>query len=100
LGLDAIYIQAKRYSDGNVVGRPAIQSFAGSLEGNRARKGVFITTSRFSKDAEEYVNRIEKKIILLDGQKLAELMIDHGIGVSETAQYVIKKIDLDYFENE
>jgi restriction system protein len=98
LGLDAIYIQAKRYSEANVVGRPAVQNFAGSLEGNRARKGVFITTSRFSKDAEDYVCRIEKKIILIDGSKLAELMIDHGVGVSETAHYIIKKIDNDYFE--
>lgn len=96
LGLDAIYIQAKRWTA--VVGRPEIQSFAGSLEGNRARKGVFITTSQFSKDAREYVTRIEKKIVLIDGQELAQLMIDFGVGVTEVDTYKVKKLDRDYFE--
>lgn len=96
LGLDVIYIQAKRWE--SIVGRPVVQAFAGSLEGFRARKGVLITTSDFSQQAREYVERIEKKIILVDGQQLAELMIDYNVGVSEVAQYVIKRIDSDYFE--
>jgi restriction system protein len=95
LGLDAVYIQAKRWE--NTVGRPVVQAFAGSLEGQRARKGVFITTSQFSQDAKEYVNRIEKKIVLIDGEQLAQLMIAHGIGVTEIANYVVKKVDLDCF---
>ncbi len=98
LGLDVVYIQAKRWE--GTVGRPVVQTFAGSLEGFRARKGVLITTSNFSKTAKDYVTRIEKKIVLIDGEQLAELMIDHGVGVSEVAQYTIKKIDLDYFETE
>lgn len=96
LGLDVVYIQAKRWEA--TVGRPQIQAFAGSLEGHRARKGVFITTSRFSHDALEYVDRIEKKIVLIDGDTLVQLMIDHGIGVTEAASYVVKKVDTDYFE--
>jgi restriction system protein len=98
LGLDAIYIQAKRW-DGTV-GRPLIQAFAGGLEGRRARKGVFITTSQFSPEAKEYVNRIEKKIVLIDGEQLAQLMIDHGVGVAEIANYVVKRVDQDYFSEE
>lgn len=92
LGLDAIYIQAKRWKA--TVGRPEVQAFAGSLEGHRARKGVFITTSQFSPDAEEYVRRIEKKIILIDGPQLAGLCIDFGIGVDEIATYPVKRIIL------
>ncbi len=95
LGLDIIYIQAKRW-DG-VVGRPEVQKFAGALQGHRARKGILITTSCFSKDAEEYVSRIDSKIILIDGELLAQLMIDHSVGVSSVASYEIKKIDSDYF---
>lgn len=95
LGLDIVYIQAKRW-DGTV-GRPVVQAFAGSLEGFRARKGVFITTSSFSKDAREYVERIEKKIVLIDGEQLAQFMIDYGIGVTEVATYTVKKADQDYF---
>lgn len=95
LGLDVVYVQAKRWKD--TVGRPAVQAFAGSLEGHRARKGVFITTSEFSKDAHDYVNRIEKKIVLIDGEQLAQFMIDHGIGVTEVASYNVKKVDADYF---
>jgi restriction system protein len=98
LGLDAIYIQAKRWD--NIVGRPIVQAFAGSLEGQRARKGVLITTSQFSKDALDYVGKIEKKIVLIDGEQLAQLMIDHGIGVTEVATYVIKRVDQDYFSEE
>lgn len=98
LGLDVIYLQAKRWE--STVGRPVVQAFAGSLEGHRARKGVLITTSQFSNDAKDYVTRIEKKIVLIDGQQLAQLMIDHGLGVAEKATYTIKKIDGDYFSEE
>ena len=98
LGLDAIYIQAKRWE--GTVGRPVVQGFVGSLEGVRARKGVLISTSQFSPDAQEYVNRIGMKIVLIDGHELADLMIDHGVGVSPHATYVVKKIDLDYFGGE
>jgi restriction system protein len=97
LGLDAVYLQAKRWSA--VVGRPDVQKFAGSLEGQRARKGVFITTSQFSKEALDYVNRIEKKIVLIDGEQLSQLMIDFGIGVTEVDTYSVKKLDHDYFED-
>lgn len=96
LGLDMIYVQAKRWR--NVVGRPEIQKFAGSLEGQRAYRGIFITTSDFTKEAKEYVNRIEKKIILINGDDLAHYMIEYNIGVSKVTQYTLKKIDLDYFD--
>ncbi len=95
LGLDRIYIQAKRW-DG-VVGRPEIQKFAGALAGHKARKGVFITTSNFSKEAVDYAANIETRIVLIDGETFAQLMIDHNVGVSLVAYYDIKKIDLDYF---
>jgi restriction system protein len=98
LGLDAVYVQAKRWKA--TVGRPDVQSFAGSLEGHRARKGVFITTSQFSGDAKEYVNRIEKKIILIDGELLSSLCIEFGIGVEPVIAYTIHRIDVDYFEEE
>jgi restriction system protein len=96
LGLDVVYIQAKRWD--NTVGRPVVQAFAGSLEGQRARKGVLITTSQFSPDARDYVNRIEKRIVLMDGEQVAQYMIEFGVGVTEVATYVVKKIDLDYFD--
>lgn len=100
LGLETIYIQAKRWSD-NVVGRPDVQGFVGSLIGAKAKKGVFITTSRFSKAAEEYVSGVQDyKIILIDGEQLAHLMIEHGVGVSVEATYTIKKVDRDYFDIE
>lgn len=95
LGLDIIYIQAKRWE--NTVGRPEIQKFAGALQGKRARKGVFITTSNFSKDAKDYVENIDSKIILIDGKRLAKLMIENNVGVSPVSKYEIKRIDLDYF---
>lgn len=98
LGLDVIYIQAKRW-DGPV-GRPEIQKFAGALQGQRARKGVFITTSNFTKEALEYVSMIESKIILIDGERLASLMAEHNVGVSVVGQYEVKKIDSDYFDEE
>jgi len=96
LGLDIIYIQAKRWE--GTVGRPEIQKFSGALDGQRAKKGIFITTSEFSKEAEEFVNRIDKKIILIDGYSLARLMIDFGVGVTPVVTYEVKKIDSDYFE--
>lgn len=98
LGLDVIYIQAKRWE--GTVGRPDIQKFAGALQGQRARKGVFITTSTFSKEALEYTSMIESKIILIDGEKLASLMAEHNVGVSVVGQYEVKKIDSDYFNEE
>jgi restriction system protein len=98
LGLDAIYLQAKRWE--GTVGRPVVQAFAGSLEGHRARKGVLITTSQFSLDAQDYVTRIEKKIVLIDGEELAKLMMDYGIGVALDAIYELKRLDTDYFEEE
>ena len=99
LGLETIYLQAKRYSD-NAIGRPDIQAFVGALEMNRARKGVFITTSRFSRDAVEYVSMIEKKVVLIDGKQLAILMIEHDLGVFTKASYQIKAIDSDYFSED
>lgn len=98
LGLDVVYIQAKRWEGS--VGRPEVQKFAGSMEGFRARKGVVITTSSFAKNAHEYVERIERKIVLIDGARLAELMIDYGIGVETARSNVVKKVDLDYFVDE
>lgn len=98
LGLDVVYVQAKRWKNTNTVGRPEVQGFAGSLEGHRARKGVFITASKFTQDAIEYVQRIERKIVLINGEELAQLMIDHNIGVADVANYTVKRIDNDYFE--
>lgn len=98
LGLDAVYLQAKRWA--NTVGRPEIQGFSGSLDGVRARKGVFITTSRFSREAREYVGLIDKKIALIDGAELAGLMIDYGVGVATATTYAIQKIDSDYFDED
>lgn len=99
LGLDVIYIQAKKW-DNTPVSRPEIQKFAGALQGQRAKKGIFITTSNFTKNAIEYVSMIESKIVLIDGEQLAKYMIDFDIGVSKIATYDIKKIDTDYFIEE
>jgi restriction system protein len=99
LGLDNIYIQAKKWVD-TIVGRPIVQAFAGSLEGHRARKGVMITTSSFSNDAKNYVQKIEKKIVLIDGKRLAQLMIEHNVGVIVTKTYTLKKVDQDFFGTE
>lgn len=98
LGLDIIYIQAKRWK--GTVGRPEIQQFAGALQGNRAKKGVLLTTSSFSRDAIEYVKNIDSKIILIDGDRLSEYMIDYNVGASPIASYEIKRIDSDYFLEE
>lgn len=96
LGLDIICLQAKKWD--HSVGRPEIQKFAGSIESSRAKKGVFITTSYFSKEALEYIEKIGKRIVLIDGEKLAELMIDYDIGVNKVQNYVLKKVDNDYYE--
>lgn len=98
LGLDAIYIQAKRWE--NTVGRPEIQKFVGALTGQRAKKGLFITTATFSSEAQDYVSRIDAKVVLIDGETLSQLMIDHNVGVSTIATYELKKIDSDYFTEE
>jgi restriction system protein len=95
LGLDIVYVQAKRWE--NAVGRPDVQKFAGSLDGQRAKKGILITTSYFSQEAKNYVNVIEKKIVLIDGENLVQLMIDHNVGVTEVSTYIVKKMDIDYF---
>lgn len=98
LGLDTIYIQAKRWE--NTVSRPEIQKFAGALQGQQAKKGVFITTSKFSEGAKEYAKIIDSKVVLIDGERLAQLMIDYNIGVSKIKSYHLKKIDTDYFTDE
>lgn len=100
LGLDAVYIQAKKYQAKTGVGRPALQAFAGSLEGQRASKGVFLTTSYFTGEAEEYVRRISRRIVLIDGNALAKLMYDYGIGVRPGRSLVVKRVDDAYFEGE
>ncbi len=98
LGLDVIYIQAKRWQGS--VGRPEIQRFVGALQGQRARKGVFITTSSFTGEAADYASRIDTKVVLLDGNAIANLMIDFDVGVAAGAAYIVKRIDSDYFEEE
>jgi restriction system protein len=98
LGLDTVYIQAKRWE--SPVGRPEIQKFAGALQGQRAKKGIFITTASFTQAAYDYVSRIDSKIVLIDGDLLARLMIDYDIGVATTASYALKRIDSDYFTEE
>lgn len=99
LGLDSIYLQAKRYTD-KTVGRPDIQAFAGALDLHRARKGVFITTSGFSREAQEYVGLIEKRIVLIDGARLTALMIEHNVGVSTRQVFALKALDSDYFSED
>jgi len=96
LGLELICIQAKKWEDN--VGRPEIQKFAGSIESHKAKKGIFFTTSYFTNEAKQYVNSIEKKIILIDGLKLTELMIDYNIGVGIYKEIILKKIDTNYFD--
>ena len=93
-----VYVQAKRWS--GTVGRPEIQKFAGALQGKRARKGVFITTSSFSSDAHDFDKHIEAKIALIDGEHLAQFMFDHNVGVAPASVYEVKKIDADFFEEE
>lgn len=98
LGLDVIYVQAKRWENG--VSRPEIQKFAGALQGKRAKKGVYITTSSFTPGAIDFAKSIDSKIILIDGERLTELMIEHGVGVSIVQTYHLKKVDADYFLEE
>ena len=98
LGLDVIYLQAKRWE--GTVGRPEIQKFAGALQGQRAGKGIFITTSGFSQEAIEYAKVIATRIILIDGERLTSLMFDHNVAVTRTGFYEIKKVDSDYFDGE
>ena len=98
LGLETIYIQAKRWQ--GTVGRPDIQRFAGALQGQRARKGVFITTSSFTREAQAYAAAIQTTIVLVDGAQLAELMIDHDVAVTRVKAYEIKRVDSDYFASE
>jgi restriction system protein len=97
LGLDVVYIQAKRW-DNNAVGRPDVMQFAGALQAQRATKGIFITTSRFTEDARHYVSQIGSKIVLVDGDQLAHLMVEHDVGVSIVSLYPVKRIDMDYFD--
>jgi restriction system protein len=96
LGLDVIYVQAKRWD--TAVGRPEIQKFAGALQGQRARKGIFITTSDFTREAEDYAQRIDSRIILINGRRLARLMFDFDVGATPRSTYTVKQLDSDYFE--
>lgn len=98
LGLDVIYLQAKRWEA--VVGRPEIQKFVGALQGQRARKGIFVTTSNFSNEARQYASSIDSKVVLIDGRRLAQLMIDFDIGVSTVTTYATKRLDTDFFSEE
>jgi restriction system protein len=98
LGLDLIYLQAKKWE--GTVGRPEIQKFVGALHGKRAKKGVFLTTGSFSSEAIEYIGNIDPKVVLIDGRQLAEFMIDFGLGVTEISNYQVKRIDSDYFGEE
>ncbi|QEC51719.1 restriction system protein [Anseongella ginsenosidimutans] len=100
LGLDIIYIQAKRWQAGNMIGRPELQKFVGALAGQGAKKGIFITTSSFTREALNYIPRNETRIVLIDGEQLAELMIDHNLGVAPHRMYEIKRLDSDYFVEE
>lgn len=97
LGLDIIYIQAKRWKPGNVVGRPELQKFVGALAGQGAKKGIFITTSNFTREALDYTPRNETKIVLINGEQLAQLMIDYNLGCTPQQTYEVKKLDSDYF---
>ena len=98
LGLDVIYLQAKRWE--NDVGRPEIQKFVGALAGHNANKGVFLTTSSYTKEARDYASKVSSKVVLIDGAMLAELMVDYGLGVATVTSYDIKRIDSDYFADD
>ncbi len=97
LGLDTIYIQAKKWNRETSIGRPEIHRFVGALQGKHAKKGIFITTAQFTKEAQEYAKSIDTKVVLIDGNRLTDLMIDYGIGVSTRTIYEIKTSDSDYF---
>lgn len=98
LGLDVIYVQAKRWE--NPVGRPEVQKFAGALQGQRARKGILLTTSTFTREAQEFALRIDSRVVLVDGPTLASLMVDHNVGVSPVRSFDLKRIDSDFFSEE
>ncbi|NJL82664.1 MAG: restriction endonuclease [Chloroflexaceae bacterium] len=98
LGLDVIYIQAKRW-DSNPISRPDVQQFAGALQGQQANKGIFITTSRFTSEAREYADKIGSKIVLIDGKQLSQLMIEYDVGVATASIYYVKRIDSDFFSD-
>lgn len=98
LGLDIVYVQAKRWA--GTVGRPEVQKFAGALQGQRAKKGVMITTSRYTNEAHEYASNVGPKIVLIDGHRLSSLMVDHDVGVSLSGSYPVKRIDSDYFSED
>ncbi len=100
LGLDRVYVQAKRFGKGNSVGRPEVQAFVGSLVGLGAAKGVFVTTSTFSPQARDFVQHLSQRVILLDGQSLADLMIEHGVGVRTSRMIEFKRLDEDFFSEE
>lgn len=100
LGLDIIYIQAKKWQTGSTVGRPEIQKFVGALAGQGAKKGIFITTASFTKEARNYAPKNETKIVLIDGEELTQLMIDHDLGVTTQRSYMVKRIDSDFFGEE
>lgn len=100
LGLDRVYVQAKRYTVTNSVGRPAVQAFVGSLVGLGATKGVFVTTSSFSPQAEDFVKHLAQRVVLIDGQRLADLMIEHNVGVRVARTIDFKRIDEDFFSEE
>lgn len=99
LGLDAVYVQAKRFAPNSKVGRPALQAFVGSLTGEGASKGVFVTTSDFSREARDYLNKVQHRIVLINGDRLARLMIQHEVGVRARKAYVLRSIDEDYFSD-
>ena len=97
MGLDSIYLQAKRWQPETKVGRPEIQAFVGALHGKHAKKGVFITTSGFTSDAIKYAEGIDIKVVLINGNRMTDLMIDYGVGVATNRMYEIKELDTDYF---
>ena len=98
LGLERVYVQAKRYAAENAVSRPAIQGFVGALQGAQADRGIFITTSRFTSEAQSYAERVNARFILIDGQRLGDLMVTYNVGVQDDETFVLKEIDEDYFE--
>ena len=100
LGLDEVYLQAKRYAAGNTVGEGDLRNFAGAIDAAGTTKGVFVTTANFTRAAEDYVARSPKRIILIDGEKLAQLMVEHNIGVRRKIDYEVKRIDEDYFQSD
>ncbi|MBM3606718.1 MAG: restriction endonuclease [Alphaproteobacteria bacterium] len=97
LGLDAVYIQAKRYAPDSKIGRPDIQRFVGSLTGEGATQGIFVTTSDFSREAHEYLNRVQDRVVLINGQRLAHLVVGYSVGVRARQTYLIQSVDEDYF---